>query len=111
MVFNMNLKGIKPVVFSISEHKYRIINTENIGLVHNFNTNRQSPTGRVLNSWSGPVLEKIPSSGSGSGRVGVSKYIIRYLFYYPVFPGILGVFRVFLGISWYIVYHLFFGGS
>ena len=33
MVFNMNLQGLKPVVVCISEHKYRIINTEGVGLV------------------------------------------------------------------------------
>ena len=50
-----------------------------------------------FNIWSGRVLEKIPGSGSGSGRVGVLKYTIGY-------------FRVsFLlsGISGYIGYHLF----
>ena len=47
-----------------------------------------------FNIGSGRVLDKIPGSGSGSGRVGVSKYTIgyfRYLFFSRVFPGILGM--------------------
>ena len=59
----------------------------------------------------GRVFDKIPGSGSGSGRVGVSKIwsgISGYLFFFRVFPGISGisgyfgyfrVCRVFLGIS------------
>ena len=55
-------------------------------------------------------MDKIPGSGSGSGRVGVSKIrsgISRYLFYFRVFPGISGIsgyvgyFRVFLGLPIY----------
>ena len=40
----------------------------------------QCPAGRVFQYWvgSGRVLDKIPGSGSGSGRVGVSKYTIGY---------------------------------
>ena len=50
-------------------------------------------------------MDKIPGSGSGSGRVGVSKIrsgISGYLFFFRVFPGISGIsgyvgyFRVFL---------------
>ena len=44
-----------------------------------------------FNIGSGRVLEKIPGSGSGSGRVGVLKIrsgIFGYLFYSWVFPGI-----------------------
>ena len=56
------------------------------------------------------VLDKIPGSGSGSGRVGVSKNTIGYFrvsFYFRVFPGISGIsgyvgyFRVFLGLPIY----------
>ena len=71
------------------------------------------PTGSAqrvgfFNIGSGRVLDKIPGSGSGSGRVGVSKYTIGYFrvsFYFRVFPGISGisryfrVCRVFSGIS------------
>ena len=66
----------------------------------------QCPAGRVFQYGSGRVLNKIPGSGSGSGRVGVSKYMIRYFrvsFFLRVFPGISGIsgyvgyFRVFLG--------------
>ena len=85
----------------------------------------QCPTGRVYQYrvGSGRVLDKIPGSGSGSGRVGVSKYTIGYfrlsfllsgisvyLFYSRVFPVIfftLGYFRVcrvFSGISGYVGY-------
>ena len=63
-MFNMNLQGVK--------HKYRIINTGSVGLIHNFDTNRQCPTGRVGSGrsglvGSGRILEKIPGSGSGLG--------------------------------------------
>ena len=55
------------------------------------------PTGRVFQCrvGSGRVLEKIPGSGSGSGRVGVLKIrsgIFGYLFYSRVIPGIPGIF-------------------
>ena len=59
-----------------------------------------------FNIGSGRVLDKIPGSGSGSGRVGVSG-ISGYLFYFRVFPGISGIsgyvgyFRVFLGLPIY----------
>ena len=46
-----------------------------------------------FNIGSGRVLEKIPGSGSGSGRVGVLKIrsgIFGYLFYSRVIPGIFG---------------------
>ena len=72
----------------------------------------QCPAGRVFQYrvGSGQVLDKIPGSRSGSGRVGVSKNMIGYFrvsFYSRVFPGILGIsgisvyiryFRVFLGL-------------
>ena len=66
----------------------------------------QCPAGRVFQYrvGSGRVLDKIPGSGSGSGRVGVSKYTIGYLFYFRVFPGFSGIsgyFRVFLGLPIY----------
>ena len=60
-----------------------------------------------FNIGSGRVVDKIPGSGSGSGRVGVSQIrsgISGYLFYFWVFPGISGIsgyvgyFRVFLGL-------------
>ena len=63
-----------------------------------------------FNIGSGRVLDKILGSGSGSGRVGVSKYAIWYLFYSQVFSGISGisgifgyfrVFRVSTGINGY----------
>ena len=50
-----------------------------------------------FNIGSGRVLEKIPGSGSGSGRVGVLKYTTGYFrvsFYSRVFPGIPRYFRV-----------------
>ena len=76
-------------------------------------TQRQCPAGRVFQYrvGSGRVSEKIPGSGSGSGRVGVSKFTIGYfrvsfllsgisgyLFYSRVFPGISGI-------SGYVGYH------
>ena len=51
---------------------------------------------------SGRVLDKIPGSGSGSGRVGVSKYTIGYFlvsFLLSGISGYVGYFRVFLGMS------------
>ena len=62
----------------------------------------------IFNIGSGRVLDKIPGSGSGSGRVGVSKIqsgISRYLFYSRVFLGIWGIsgnFWVFLGLPIYL---------
>ena len=47
-----------------------------------------------FNIGSGRVLEKIPGSGSGSGRVGVLKIrsgIFGYLFYSRVIPGNPGI--------------------
>ena len=60
----------------------------------------QCPTGRVFQYrvGSGRVLEKIPGSGSGSGRVGVLKYTIGYFrvpFLLPGNSGYYGYFRVF----------------
>ena len=54
------------------------------------NCREHCPAGRVLQYWvgSGRVLDKIPGSGSGSGRVGVSKNTIGYLFYFQLFPGL-----------------------
>ena len=63
-----------------------------------------------FNIGSGRVLDKIPGSGSGSGRVGVSKNTIGYFrvsFFLRVFPGISGIsgyvgyFWVFLGLPIY----------
>ena len=54
---------------------------------------------------SGRVLDQIPGIGSGSGRVGVSKYAIGYFRVSVLLSGIFGYFgyfgyfRVFSGIS------------
>ena len=60
-----------------------------------------------FNIGSGRVLDKIPGSGSGSGRVGVSKNTIRYFRVSFFLSGILGIsgyvgyFQVFLGLPIY----------
>ena len=67
----------------------------------------QCPAGRVFQYrvGSGRVLDKIPGSGSGSGRVGVSKNTIGYFrvsFFLSGISGYFGYFRVcrvFSGIS------------
>ena len=67
----------------------------------------QCPAGRVFQYrvGSGRVLNKILDSGSGSGRVGVSKNTIGYFrvsFFLSGISGYFGYFRVcrvFLGIS------------
>ena len=67
----------------------------------------QCPAGRVFQHrvGSGRVLDKIPGSGSGSGRVGVSKNTIGYFRVSFLLSGISGYFgyfrvcRVFSGIS------------
>ena len=69
--------------------------------------NIQCPAGRVFQYrvGSGRVLNKIPGSGSGSGRVGVSKNTIGYFRVSFLLSGISGYFgyfrvcQVFLGIS------------
>ena len=48
-----------------------------------------------FNIGSGRVLDKIPGSGSGLGRVGVSKFTIRYFRVFRVFPGMSGIFGYF----------------
>ena len=71
------------------------------------NCREHCPAGRVLQYWvgSGRVLDKIPGSGSGSGRVRVSKNTIGYFqvsFFLSGISGYVGYFRVcrvFLGIS------------
>ena len=52
----------------------------------------QCPAGRVFQYrvGSGWVLDKIPGSGSGSGRVGVLKYTIGYFRVSLLFSGISG---------------------
>ena len=68
---------------------------------------KQCPAGRVFQYrvGSGRVLDKIPGSGSGSGRVGVSKNMIGYFrvsFFLLGISGYFGYFRVcrvFSGIS------------
>ena len=67
----------------------------------------QCPAGRVFQYQvgSGQVLDKIPGSGSGSGRVGELKYMIGYFRVSFLLSGISGYFgyfrvcRVFSGIS------------
>ena len=64
---------------------------------------QQCPAGRVFQYrvGSGRVLDKISGSGSGSGRVGVSKNTIGYFRVSFLLSGISGYFRVcrvFLGI-------------
>ena len=67
----------------------------------------QCPAGRVFQYrvGSGRVLDKIPGSGSGSGRVGVSKNTIGYFRVSFLLSGISGYFgyfrvcRVFSGMS------------
>ena len=67
----------------------------------------------ISNSWhednvnigSGRVLEKIPGSGSGSGRVGVLKNTVGYFRVSFLLSGIAGYFWV------YWISSLFFGGS
>ena len=64
----------------------------------------QCPAGRVFQYRvrSGRVLNKMPGSGSGSGRVRVSKNTIRYIrvsFFLSGISGYFRVCRVFLGIS------------
>ena len=61
-----------------------------------------------FNIGSGRVLEKIPGSGSGSGRVEVLKYTIGYFRVSFLLSGISEYSWVFPGISGYIGYHLFF---
>ena len=56
----------------------------------------------------GRVLDKIPGTGLGLGRVGVSKYTIGYFLVSLLFSGISGIsgyvgyFRVYLGLPIYI---------
>ena len=53
---------------------------------------------------SGRLLDKIPGSRSGSGRVGVSKNTIGYFrvsFLLSGISGYVGYFRVFLGLPIY----------
>ena len=62
-------------------------------------THVQCPAGRVFQYrvGSGRVLDKIPGSGSGSGRVGVSKYTIGYFrvsFFLSGISGYVGYFGV-----------------
>ena len=57
-----------------------------------------------FNIGSGRVLDKIPGSGSGAGRVGVSKNTIGYFrvsFFLSGISGYVGYFRVFLGLPIY----------
>ena len=65
----------------------------------------QCPAGRVFQYrvGSGRVLDKIPGSGSGSGREG-SKYTMGYFrvsFLLSGISGYVGYFRVFLGLPIY----------
>ena len=57
-----------------------------------------------FNIGSGRVLDKIPGSGSGLGRVGVSKNTIGYFrvsFLLSGISGYVGYFQVFLGLPIY----------
>ena len=70
----------------------------------NFGTSHQCPAGRVFQYrvGSGRVLDKKPGSGSGSGRVIVSKNMIGYFqvsFFLSGNSGYFGYFRVFPGMS------------
>ena len=73
------------------------------------NCREHCPAGRVLQYWvgSGRVLDKIPGSGSGSGRVRVLKNTIGYFRVSFLLSGISGYFgyfqvcRVFLGLPIY----------
>ena len=69
-------------------------------------THLQCPAGRVFQYrvGSGQVLDKIPGSGSGSGRVGVLKNTIGYFrvsFLLSGISGYVGYFRAFLGLPIY----------
>ena len=65
---------------------------------------------RFFNIGSGRVLDKIPGSGSGPGRVGVSKYTIGYFRVFWVFPGMSGIFRYFWVYPYnYIFSNIYFG--
>ena len=75
----------------------------------------QCPAGRVFQYrvGSGRVVDKIPGSGLGSGRVGVSKNMIGYFrvsFFLSGISGYFGYFRVFPGISGYVGYFWVFLG-
>ena len=54
-----------------------------------------------FNIGSGRVLDKIPGSGSGFGRVGVSKIAIGHFRVSFLLSGISGYFWVFLGLPIY----------
>ena len=62
---------------------------------------KQCPAGRLFQYrvGLGRVSDKIPGSGSGSGRVGVSKNMIRYFRVSFFSFGYFRVFSVFLGMS------------
>ena len=65
-----------------------------------FTIHNQCPAGRVFQYrvGSGWVLDKIPGSRSGSGRVGVLKYTIGYFrvsFLHSGITGYFGYYRVF----------------
>ena len=66
-------------------------------VIMNFIGPRQCPAGRVFQYWVGlsRVVDKILGSGSGSGRVGVSKFTIGYFRVSFLFSGISGYFRYF----------------
>ena len=71
-----------------------------------WNIPSQCPAGRVFQYrvGSGRVLNKIPGSGSGSGRVRVSKNTIGYFrvsFFLSGISGYFGYFRVFQGLPIY----------
>ena len=64
----------------------------------------QCPAGRVFQYrvGLGRVLDKIPGSGLGLGRVGVSKYTIGYILVSFLLSGISDI-------SWYVRFYLYLG--
>ena len=71
----------------------------------------QCPAGRVFQYrvGLGRVLDKIPGSGSGSGRVGVSKNMIGYFRVSFFSFGYFRVFRVFGYVGYFWVYPYILG--
>ena len=72
-----------------------------LGSFHKSIVRHETSAQRVgfFNIGSGRVLEKIPGSGSGLGRVGVLKYTIGYFRVSLLLSGISGYSWVFPGIS------------
>ena len=112
-----DLMATAAQLFEQQEHTHVMLKTYETflsDLISDFNemntkkkAQKQCPAGRVFQYrvGSGRVLDKIPGSGSGSGRVGVSKNTIGYFrvsFFLSGISGYFGYFRVcrvFSGIS------------